>query len=345
MMDDYLIIIYSIVAMFWVTTGQGVTPDSEPSADPAARAADPMAGFARMMPGEWRVTAKSGKSMFHAWQWGPGEHSIRRMTDGSGANGSPWREVQVFYHHPGQKQVRLLVLSPFDRGVGEGSIRFEGDAADATLDLYQTRGRRKMGVRWAFEGPDRYRETLLEAVGTRGYMPFVEFEQIRSKPPATPRPRAVEGATRPSERLKVLEPLVGHTYEAAGVPLPMRTTFEWVPLADAIYGRVVSTGGNSPPRHLLDVYFYHHTGTGKLRCLSLSEQGGVYEGDVTALDDRALQFDLKGYEGDRVLPLSARLEFEKDGSLRHRVWSVTDGKRDLLLDARHREVEGKDPSP
>jgi hypothetical protein len=138
------------------TTRQDNIPDAKPVQEPAPdKVANPMASFARLVTGEWRQTAQSGKSMFHAWHWGPGKHSIRRVTDGSGAGGEPWREVQVFYWHPGRKQVRLLGVSPFARGVSEGTITFEGETAEGVFDLYQTRGRRKMGLRWTFDGPDK----------------------------------------------------------------------------------------------------------------------------------------------------------------------------------------------
>ena len=151
------------------------------------------------------------------------------------------------------------------------------------------------------------------------------MDHVRSKPPATPRPRTVEGA-KPSERLKALEPLLGHTWEAkgewaAGDAFHIQSTFEWVPLADAIYV-ARACAGQGRRAHLLDAYVYHHTGANVLRCLALSNRGGVYEGDLTVLDGGALQLDLKGYEGDRVVPHVVRFDFEKDGTLRHRVWSL-----------------------
>ncbi len=62
--------------------------------------------------------------------------------------------------------------------------------------------------------------------------------------------------------------------------------------------------------HLLDTYFYHHTGTNALRCLTLSSRGGVYEGDLTVLEDGAAQIDLKGYEGDQVATYVVCFDFE-----------------------------------
>ena len=91
--------------------------------------------------------------------------------------------------------------------------------------------------------------------------------------------------------------------------------------------------------HLLDAYFYHHTGTNALRCLALSNLGSVYEGDLTVLDGGALQLDLKGYEDDRVVQRVVRLDFEQDGTLRNRVWSLDGGNRTLMLDVHHKKLE------
>jgi hypothetical protein len=236
-------------------------------------------------------------------------------------------------------------MDPVARGVTEGTIKFEGDNAEGTFDLYQTGGRRKMGRRWTFDGPDKYHETLLEATGTDGLKPLTAWDHVRSRPPATPRPRTVEGA-KPSKHLMALEPLLGRTWEAqgewvAGGAFYTRTSFEWVPLADAIYARVLTPSKDGEPGHLLDAYFYHHTGTGTLRCLALSARGGVYEGDLSSLDGGALQIDLKGYEGERVIPLVVRLEFDQDRTLRQRVWALDGTKRSLLLDVRHKDREPK----
>jgi len=337
-----------IAALSACTARRGKSPDAKPAQSPApAEVADPMASFARMIPGEWRVTFQSGTSMFQTWHWGPGKHSMRRMTDGAGAGGEPWRALEVVYWHPGRKQVCLLGLSPFGRGVSEGTIKFEGETADAVFDLYQTGGRRKMVLRWNFDGPDKYREKLLEATGPTGLTPLAEWDHIRSKTLTATRPRTVEVSPKPSKRLKVLEAFLGHTWEArgdeaTGNAFHVQSTFEWVPLINAIYARVLAPSKDGEPRHLLDAYFYHHTGTDALRCLALSNRGGVYEGDLTVLDGGALQLDLKGYEGDRVVPHIVRFDFEPDGTLRDRVWSLKGTERTLMLDVHHKKLEPKE---
>src|SRR3954452_17168974 len=125
---------------------------------------------------------------------------------------------------------------------------------------------------------------------------------------------------------------------ANGNALQIQTTFEWVPYADGIYALVVSPSKDGEPRHLLDVYLYHHTGANALRCLALSDGGGVYEGDITVLDGGALQLDLKGFEGDGVVRHVVRFDFEQDGTLRHRVWSLRDTGRTPMLDVHQKKV-------
>lgn len=336
-----------IAALAACSARQDKAPDVGAAQEPApplpAKVADPMASFARLVSDEWRMTFQSGNSLFHTFHWGPGKHSIRRMTDGSGAAGEPWRALKVLYWHPGRKQVRLLGVAPFLSGVSEGTIKFEGDTADGVFDLHQAGGVRKLALRWAFDGPDKYRDTLLEAPGPAGYKPINELDVVRSKPPASPRPRTVEGE-KPSEHLEALALLLGPIWEAKGEwttgdAFHIQSTFEWVPLANAIYVRVLAPSKDG--EHLLDAFVYHHTGANVLRCLALSTRGGVYEGDLTVLDGGALQLDLKGYEGDRVVQHVVRFDFEKDGSLRHRIWALNGTERALLLDVPHKKLERK----
>lgn len=345
-----------IAALSACTAAQEKTPDAKPAHESApptsapATVTNPMAPFARMVGGEWQVTAASGTSMYHTWHWGPGKHSLRVMTDGSDAVGNPWRALQAFYWHPGRNQVCLLGLNPYARSVAEGTIKFADESADAVIDLHQTGGRRKMGLRWDFDGPDKYHEILLEETGSEGFKPLAEWDHVRSKGPPVPPPPAAAETPKLAERLKAFEPLFGHTWEARGdwptkEAFHIQTTFEWVPYADGIYARVLAPIKDGAPTHLLDAYFYHHTGTGALRCLTLSNRGGVYEGDLTVLDNGALQFDLKGYAGDQIVPHVVRFDFAPDGTPRQRVWSVNGTERTLLLDVEHRKLSRRKSNP
>lgn len=333
-----------------------VSQDGASQKKESHKVAHPMAAFARMVGGEWKVTAASGSSMYDTWHWGPGKHSMRVTTHGLDAAGKPWRELEIFYWHPGRKKVCLFGLSPFAAGVSEGWIKFESGAADAVFDLYQTEGRRKMGLRWDFDGSDKYHEKLMEAIGSGDLRPLAEWDHVRNRSPE-PRARATQEPPKLSDRLKAFEPLLGRTWNTRGTwatkgAFHIETTFEWVPLANAIYARTFALRGNGSPMHVLDAYFYHHTGSDRLRCLALATWGDwkdwgdwgegiscVYEGDVSVLEGGALQLDLKGYEGDLGVSYVVRFDFEKDGALHDRIWSLDGAKRTLMLDVHHSASE------
>ncbi|HZW07360.1 MAG TPA: hypothetical protein VFF65_09565, partial [Phycisphaerales bacterium] len=257
----------------------------KPAATPAA-----MAPFERMIGGEWKMTVSSGTSSYRTWHWGPGRFSARVMTSGEDAAGKPWRDLQVFYWHPGRKQVREFGVSQFARGVTDGTISFEGAKAQSDFDLYQVGGRRRLRTTWEFAGPDAYRATLLEASppDSLEFTAMVAWDLVRAEAPTAPRPVAVEGATGPSAFLRPLGPLLGawETKSDGGAAggLHIQAAIEWIPLADAIYARVLAPDAGGEPTHLLDLYLYHHTGTGAMRALALSSRGEVYEGDIAALE-------------------------------------------------------------
>ncbi|MFN0008793.1 MAG: hypothetical protein ACKVXR_12900 [Planctomycetota bacterium] len=325
-------------------TGREVTAGPSSALAPA-EVGGPMASFARMESGEWRRPALTRWNTFETWHWGPGKHSMLSQSYGSDVDGEPWRALHVFYWHPGRERVCLLDLSCFARGVSEGTVRFEGETADAVFDLYQTGQHRKMSSRWVFHGPDAYHATLLEDSGS-GFTPLVEWDYVRFETRSSVPPPRVGEAPKPSQHLKALESLLGKIWTAKGnwaaaEALDIETAFEWIPYVDAIHVRVLSPTGDGGPMHLLDAYVFHHTGTDVLRCLALSHTGGVYEGDLTVLEGGALQLDLKGYEGDRVVRHVARFDLESDGALRQRVWSLEGQERTPTLDVRHEPHEPK----
>lgn len=326
---------------------RGTSPAQEFGPAKAASPPPHMASFARLVGGEWQVTFTSGASAFHAWQWGPGKYSMRMMTHSSDAVANPWAG-EVMYWHPGRRQVCVLSLHGdipgVGRGVGEGSIKFEGETAEGVLDLYQPRGLRKLGSRWVFDGHDRYHATLLEDTGA-GLKPMNEWNFVRIQERLEPRTGAVDGATRElSKPLEVFKPLLGHIWEAKGEyhdgsaaakSFDTQSTLEWVASLEVICARTIALDRDGEPAHLLDAYFYQPVGRGALRCLALSNHGGVYEGDVAVLECGAVQFDLKGYEGDRVVQLLMRFDFES-GRVRQRVWSIQGADRRVMLDVYHR---------
>jgi hypothetical protein len=306
-----------------------------------------MASFARLLSGEWKMTAQSGTSMYDRWHWGPGKHSMRVTTEGEAADGSPWRALRVEYWHPGYKQVRQLSMHPdipgIGRGVGDGTISFVGDTLEASVDLYQTRGPRKLLWRSIFEGPDNFRTTLLETNGSDGYQPLAAWDYSRVNESAPSLPAITDDALRLPSELSVFESLIGHTWDAEGKGegaegIHVQSTFEYVPLAEYIFGRTVNVTGSGTESHMLDVYFYHHVGTNALRCLALSNSGGAYEGDVTVPEVGALQINIQSYENGGTASRIVRLDSQNNGTMRQRVWSLDGSERILVLDLLHHKI-------
>jgi hypothetical protein len=330
------------------TAAHDQSPVVKPLPAPAPAEVDnPMASFACLVGGEWRVTFASGASAFHAWHSGPGDFSMRKMTTWSDAAANPWAG-EVLYWHPGLGQVCLLSMHGdipgVGRGVGEGTIRFDGETTNAVIDLDQPRGRRKLGQRQTFEGPDRYHEILLEDTGA-GLQPLAEWDFVRvEEGSGAPPPLAEPASLELPEPWKPFEALVGGTWEADGVSaggsaFRIHSTYEWVPSLEAVFARAYSLDAEGQATPLLDAYVYRDVRTDALRCLALSNRGGVYKGDLTVLDGGALQLDLKVYEGDRAVPHVARFDLEHNGRLRTRVWSVEGAVRTLTLDLEHERLE------
>lgn len=306
-----------------------------------------MAPFGRMMPGEWKMTTESGISQFERWEWGPGQHSMRVLTDGFGADGHPWRALRVIYWHPRLREIRMLGISPYARGVSEGAIAVKGDFWEAFFDLDQIPSHRVMSHRWSFDNSDSYRSMLLEAVppAQPDYQMLAQWVYVRTEPPTPPRPFAVDGITEPSAFLQPLAFLLGSwestRNEANGDVLNTRTSVEWIPIADAIVARVSEARAESasitasvpasssassaadssaasslaPPSdphstNLLDIYLFDHTG----RRRTALAAGTSHPATLRCL---ALARDGAVYEGDVRVLKGARMHGDRleDGGL------------------------------
>lgn len=302
--------------------------------------AQPMASFARMVEGEWKMTALAGTSTFDVWRWGPGKRSTRVRTDGIAPDGSAWDELQVYFWHPRRAEIRILGFSPYARGIAQGALTFDGDRAEGTFDLHQATGRRELALRWTFDGPDSYRDELLEKGAAGVYEPMNEWRHVRI-PSRTTRSDVRSDTSRLPEQLAPFAPLLGKTWSAV-VPrasvdaLRITSTVEWIPSTAGLYARVVAASATGEPEHLFDVYACHHTGANELRCLALAHDGSVYEGAIEVLDGGALRLDLRGDDGEKLVERRVQLDLERDGKLRQRVWDASG--RESLLDVRHASV-------
>lgn len=315
---------------------------------------DPLAAFATMVGGRWKMTTVAKSVTHDVWSWGPGRRSIRRMGDGRLPDGDPWRTVAVFYRRPDDVRVRWLTLQSVARGVGEGVFAFDGTKAEGSVLLHQTGGRRELGLRWTFDGPDRYRDELLEK-GPVGFEPMTAWDRIRVPEAAPDELRAAASLpwpTAPSERLRPLERFLGRAWtsdDAAASTRPAakrrtRATVQYVPFADAAYVRVEqmgAAGAAGAADHAADLYLFHHTGARALRFLLLTVddagRGRVFEGDCSpSADGRALDLRIQEPRANGVATYEARLDLPIADAFRLRVWNSTDRAGPTTLDVRYR---------
>ncbi|GAB5496565.1 MAG: hypothetical protein Phyf2KO_16450 [Phycisphaerales bacterium] len=339
---------HAIIALSLLTTPiacmQACTQPSDSEESPGRTSADdphPMASFAILEAGEWHLKDIHSDT----WRWGPGKHSIRSHTVGVDGSENPWREIAIYYWHPGLEQIRVLSLHPdipaVGRGVAEGSIEFDGRTLTGKVDLYQTAhptaNRRRLAHHWTFKGQDRYHEVLLENSG-RGYETLAEWDYVRSLDRTPPKPDDAKPII--SQNLRSFVPLLGQWKKWGEDASEQQSAMniQWVEYLDLITVQMDVINADDEADHLYDAYVYHHLGTNSLRCLALSKSGGVYEGEVALLPDGALECDLRGFESDLETRHIARLDFEGDGTLRKRIWAVADGTRTLTLDTRHQRI-------
>lgn len=297
---------------------------------------EPMQRVGRLVGGEWKMVTDTEVGLITRWDWGPARYSLRGVIDGVGGDRQPWRALSVVYWHPASKQVRSLGVSQYREGVAEGVIGIEGEMWENVAVMHQAGDRRDLKWRWTFDRADRFHDELMESTGPEGYFPLASWDWVRTALPATPRAFEVAGAARPSERLKALAPLLDHAWAAENAGRELRSSITWVPLSNVVCLRVDAIGGDGERTLLLDAYVYFHTGRRAIRCLALTETGGVYEGDVMVKKDGALELALTGHVGERVEMRDVRLDFEKDGTVRGRVWSVAGDERALMVDLFHK---------
>lgn len=319
---------------------------------PAAKAGttqsvDKMALFERMMAGEWRMTSASGMGQMDRWQWGPGRYSALMQTYGKDAKGEPWRKLMVTYWHPGERRVRALTMhrdiAGIGRGVGEGTVVFDGRHLTADFELRQggpTRPVRKLRSIWVFDGEDQYAESLLEDGGA-GYAALAEWKYVRTKS-LSALPAVAEEAKQPSGRFTEFAKYIGRPVAFRGESGDERVevSLEWIPYVQAVYCRVERRDEAGKPIHALDAYLFEHVATRRLHCLALSERGGVYEGDVTTEKGGVMEIELKGFEGEQDVRRGLRLEVGGEDAGCVRIWREVGGGREMMVDLR--EGKGKE---
>lgn len=312
---------------------------------------EPLEAFSRFIGGSWKMTTSAGRDTFDTWTWGPGMQSMRSMRVGALTDGEPWTTMSVYFWHPTLKEVRLLSVGSVRRGIGEGRIAFDGDSAESVFTLKQSSGTRHLMERWTFTGPGTYRDELSERVGSE-YEVLSAWDRARVdavKPDVQVAIPLLAPSSTPSELMHPLARVLGSMWASIAAPggsgsdddePRIRTSFDYVPNADMILGRVEMSSDDNVSSHAMDIYLYHDTGTRMLRCLGLHGDPwngpSVYEGDIApASDGESLTMRMTEHRSSGQRTLESRIDFEKNSRLRLRVWSRQDQELTLIVDRRH----------
>jgi len=302
-------------------------------------ATNPLAPFAKLMSGEWRLKMQSENLMFTRWHWGPGHHSVFSQTYGSDGGGNPWRSLEVFYYCPKRRQIRTLGLSPdipgLGRSVSEGHITFDGKTAYGDSEMHQPghpgRGVRTFKTRWVFDGDDTFRSRLQEHDG-KSLFTLGEWESRRSLT-LSPMPAVVAKSIEPDGELSFFRSIVGTAWESIVTKdrsnrRKFETTFTWIPYVNAIYICTFAVDGGNNVQHMMDGYVYYHVGKKQLRGLALMDNGTVFEGTVSVLKDKNLvvgDFLDSGGEKHQV-----QFDLSNDSKVQEQIWFVDERGRRIL---------------
>ena len=167
------ILVLSVVAMIagCVAAGRDRMATQEPS---------PLRGFAHLAGGEWTTMLASGTPLRETWRWEPDGRSLRVVGEGGVADGTPWREEQLYFVDESTGEVRVRGSSSFRDGRFEGSVRFGSGTAEAQMVIEQTGWTRRLVRRWRFDGEDRFETELLEFIDGEGLVPLASWTYTRS---------------------------------------------------------------------------------------------------------------------------------------------------------------------
>ncbi|MCA9307109.1 MAG: hypothetical protein KDA16_11280 [Phycisphaerales bacterium] len=275
----------------------------------ASLGADPLARFAHLVGGEWRLGLPGGKWQIDRWVWGPGERSMRSRTFNSQGDGETtcgvWR---VMYWHPGRGRIETLNLQ-WQGMAGTGVIAMEGDATRNDFELFYDEPNphlrnsaqvRPLVLDWEFEGKDLYRLRLREL--ERGEMlVLAEWAYARSGE-LTAMPKSAHEAPAEVRHLEELAGLAGRGWVSGDGLVDGRV--DWIAYTEALFARFKIDGG------AVEAHVYVHPVTDRVMILALTETGGVYEGEARTDAGGAVVFDVMGYEGDAVVERAIRLDVE-----------------------------------
>lgn len=138
-----------------IGSAEDAVPDaaSEPASQTGNPPEGPMAGFARLIGGEWQISI-----LRHRFEWGIGNHTV--IAKSYDEEGNLASEARWFWH-PGEKAIKGYSIDASGQSFAEMTTRFEGHAMINALEIVNPDGTTAAYTgRWIFTDPDHYDWTL-----------------------------------------------------------------------------------------------------------------------------------------------------------------------------------------
>lgn len=257
----------------------------------------PMSQFERLTSGEWRMKSVGGSQFFETWRYGPGGHSVRKFTHGVNLhdNNRPWREVEIFYWHPGEKKVRTIGFSPYKASVSRGSIELKAGKLESRFEMNQEGDIRNLGIEIAFQGKDKFQETLYESVNDQPYVVGNQWNHVWSKT-ETPVPVLKSTETpKPAGAQAFLTAFADKAWQGRS---PVKTTgthrtdFEWIPYANVMNIRSTSKPAKGSTMSQYDLYLYQIPSARRVQAFALFQDGSHGEGHAVSSNSGTFEIRL-----------------------------------------------------
>lgn len=289
----------------------------------------PMAPIERLTMGEWRMKSVGGSQFFETWRYGPGGHSVRKFTHGVNLhdNNRPWRDVEVFYWHPEQKKIKLLGFSPYKASVSQGSIELKAGKLESRFETNQDGEIRKLGIEIAFQGKDKFQETLYESVNGQPYVVGNQWNHVWSKT-VTPAPVLKSPETpKPSGAQAILTAFAGKVWQNRS---PVRnsgtymTDFEWIPYANVMNVRSTLKPVKGGTVGQYDLYFYQIPSAVGVQAFALFNDGSHGLGSAVAKGAGKIEVRLRMSSSDNA-DRSISYSIGSNGNLEEDVWKIRKG--------------------
>ncbi len=147
------VVLQTVVALAVLSVPFLSSAATAPPVASASPSASPMAGFDRLIGGEWQISI-----LRHRFAWGIGQHTVfSRSYDHEGKFVAEAR----WFWHPGEKVIKGYSIDATGKSFAEMTTHFEGDTMSNFLEIVNPDGTMSSYTgKWVFTDDNHYDWTL-----------------------------------------------------------------------------------------------------------------------------------------------------------------------------------------